>query len=81
MERNQFGQALNRLMNDDVYRESIKENPRQLLEDYQLTKEDLQLISQVHTAATKEDPDVQGYAWEDDWGDVIDWINDNFCCN
>jgi hypothetical protein len=80
MEGNQFHQALNRLMNDGDYRAAIKDTPRQLIEDYQLSLDDLKLISQVHVAATKEDPDVQGYTWEETLDDAWDWWCDNSCC-
>jgi hypothetical protein len=60
VEGNQFHQALNWLMTDGDDRAALKERPRQLIEDYQLSLDDLKLISQVHVAATWDDPDVQG---------------------
>ncbi len=80
MEGNQFYQALNRLMNDSGYRTTIVQNPKQLVEDYRLTRDDLQLIAEVRKAAVKEDPDVQGYTWEDNLGDITDWLNEYLCC-
>jgi hypothetical protein len=80
MEGNQFHQALNRLMNDEAYRASVKENPQQLLEDYQLTRDDIELMTQVHKAATKEDPDVQGYTWLEDVEDFLGELSTYTCC-
>jgi hypothetical protein len=80
MESNQFHQALNRLMNDDAYRATVKENPRQLLEDYQLTRDDIELMTQVRKAATKEDPDVQGYTWLEDVEDFFGELSTYTCC-
>lgn len=80
MEGNQFHQALNRLMTDSDYRTAIEQNPKQLLEDYQLTRDDIELMAQVRKAATKEDPDVQGYTvLEDAWEVYLD-VTAYLCC-
>jgi hypothetical protein len=79
MENSQFYQALNRLMTDNDYRTTVKGNPQQLVEDYQLSRDDIQLISSVGQRVTNE-PDVQGYTWEDDLNDVGEWLDTYLCC-
>jgi hypothetical protein len=67
-------------MNDEAYRATVQANPRQLLEDYQLTRDDIELMTQVRTAATKEDPDVQGYTWLEDVEDFLGELSTYTCC-
>lgn len=73
MEGNQFYQALNRLMTDSEYRTTVERNPQQLLEDYHLTKDDLETIANVREKAVNE-PDVEGYTFEEDLGDAMQSI-------
>lgn len=79
MENGQFYQALNRLMTDNDYRAAVEANPKQLVEDYQLSKDDLQVISSVGQRVTNE-PDVQGYTWEEDLNDFGEWLDGFLCC-
>jgi hypothetical protein len=51
-----------------------------LIEDYQLSLDDFKLISQVHVAAKRADPDVQEYTWEETFDDVRDWWCVDSCC-
>jgi hypothetical protein len=68
-------------MTDGDYRTAIEQNPKQLMEDYQLSRDDIQLMTQVREASRKEDPDVQGYAWDDeDWDEFWDIVSDCTCC-
>lgn len=78
MESNQFYQALNRLMNDNEYRTVVEANPKQLVEDYQLSRDDIQLISSVGQRVINE-PDVQGYTWEEDVTEFFEAV-DYYCC-
>jgi translation elongation factor EF-Tu-like GTPase len=79
MENSQFYQALNRLMTDNDYRVAVEANPKQLVEDYQLSKDDLQMISSVGQRVTNE-PDVQGYTWEEDVTEFFEAVDYYLCC-